>query len=145
MKREKRKSLPVEMRRFIEFELERINQYKSDLSHYKLNMIPSATPSYSGMTGGGSGEARPIENLTIKLATDDYIYNLEKTIRAYDNVINRLSRTDKKLIDLIYWKKSHTKEGAAIVCNMSKTATYDRINAILIMIAKERGFIPFDY
>lgn len=137
----KKKALPYEVRRIIEYKLCRINETKRELRAYKLEMIPSSTPAYSGMPGSSDPESRPTEKLAVKMTTDAYIMEMEKTVKAFDKVLNRLNSCDRKLIKLVYWDQSHTKEGAALACHLSKTAVYDRINSILEKLAVEMGYI----
>lgn len=136
-----RKALTPEVKQFVEYKLEHIQQIEKDLNEYKREMIPSPTPSYSGMPGGGGGESRPVENVSVRMVTDAFVMEAEKTVRAYHRVLDNLEPVDKKLIDLCYWKRSHNKEGAALLCHISKTSAYDRINAILFALAKEMGYI----
>ena len=137
----KKKTLPLEIRTITEYKLSHIQEIKNELRRYKLDMMPSQTPSYSGMPGGGDPEARPMEDLAIKFATDCYIFEMERTIKAYDKVLSKTDKQDLKLIDMVYWKQSHTKEGAALACHMSKTAAYEHINTILCRLAEEMGYI----
>lgn len=136
-----RKRVPAEVKPFVEYKLEHIHQIEQEMNAYISSLMPSSTPSYSGMPGGGGGESRPSEELSIKLATDPYLREAEKTVRVFHNVLDNLNETDLKLIDLVYWKKTHNKEGAALACNMSKTAAYNKINNILFKLALDMGYV----
>ena len=139
-----RKALNPQVKDFVEYKLEHIKEIEKDLAMYKREMIPSAVPSYSGMPGGGGGESRPSENVAVRMTTDAFANEAEKTVRAYHRVLDSLDPVDKKLIDMCYWKRSHNKEGAAVILHISKTNAYDRINGILFALAQEMGYINLE-
>ena len=141
MQDQKRKTLPPDIKRFVEYKLENIKEIEMQLAEYRKSLMPSSVPSYSGMSGGNSGESRPAENVAVKLTTDQFIVESEKTIRIIRAVTDNCDPIDKKIITLCYWKKSHNKEGAALVCHLSKSAVYDRINNILFRIALDLGYV----
>lgn len=137
-----RLSLPADIKKFIEYKLNHFFETERYLNEYKRALMPSSTPAYSAAMGGSSGESRPAESLAIKMASDAYIIETEKTINIIQNVLDALDETDSKLISLVYLKKNKlTKEGAALSCNISKSAAYDRINAVLYKIAFELGYV----
>ena len=80
----------------------------------------------------------------MKLVSDRYINETQRNIDAIDHVLDRLEPIDRKLVDLVYWKGTHTKEGAALALNMSRRTGYRHINAILQAIALELGLISFE-
>lgn len=141
MPTEKRRKLDLETKNFIEYKLIHLNEIKSELRRYKLDMIPSCTPTYSGMPGSRDPEARQIENLVMKMQTDAHLFEMERTVKKFDSVLDKLTKQDRKLVNLVYEKRSHTKEGAALACHMSKTVAYERINAILTELAVEMGYV----
>ena len=141
MQTSRRKTLPPDIKRFVEYKLEHLQETERMMKEYRKALMPSQVPSYSGMPGGGSGEPRPAENIAIKLTTDQFLIEAEKTVHVIREITDRLDPVDKKIVLLCYWKKSHSKEGAALACHLSKTAVYDRINTILFRIALELGYV----
>lgn len=135
------KKLPLEIKNIVEYYLCHINEIKKQLSRYKLDMIPSAVPSYSGMPGSSDPESRPTERLAVKISTDAYVLNCQRMIDAYDRMYKKQDKTNKDLIKLVYTKQEKTVEGAAIELHLSKTAGYDRIRNILWCFAVEAGFV----
>lgn len=134
-------SLEKRLKEFIEWELEHYPENKRQLEEYKRDMIPSATPAYSLAAGGHSGESRPTENIGLKILSDQYVIHTARTVEAIERVLNKISREDYKLIDLVYWKGSHSISGAALSCHMSKSAAYRRLNIITTALAKEMGYV----
>lgn len=132
--------LPSQLKGFIEWQLEHYRENKRQVEQYKLDLIPSATPSYSGMPGGG-GDNRPTEDLTMRIVTDRYILETTRTVDAISHVLARCSETDIKIIDLVYWRGQYTPEGAGIVVGYARATVYARINAIMTAIAKELGYL----
>lgn len=133
------------IRDFVEWQLIHYKENEAQLEQYKLDLIPSPTPSYS-LTGGGGGnsESRPNEQLVIKMVTDRYIVEMTRTVEGIKKVLVRASEDDMNLIDLVYWKQTYTVEGAGMVLNMSKSTAYRRINNILTAIAIELGYVQFE-
>lgn len=134
-------SLDKRLKEFIEWELEHYPESKRQLEEYKRDMIPSATPAYSLSAGGHSGESRPTENISLKILSDQYVIHTAQCIEAIERVLHKLNADDKKLIDLVYWKGSHSISGAALASHTSKSAAYRRINAIITELAKEMGYV----
>jgi len=126
----------------VEWQLRYYKEDKRQLESLRNDMIPSPTPGYS-QTGGVSGGAvgRNTENVTIKIMSSPYIRRIELTCSGIERAISRMDETDKKLVDLIYWKQEYTVEGAGIKIGLSRSAAYQRINKILGMIAYELGYV----
>ena len=105
-------------------------------------MIPSAIPKYGPQTGGGfDAEGRPVEDVAIRIANNDYILNLERTVVAIGSVFSRLSASDQELVRLRYWSGNLTPEGVALKLNIDKATFYYRLNNILVEIARRLGLV----
>lgn len=137
--------LDARVRAYVEYQIEHYKEHKRNLAEYRDAIMPSSTPNYSGAGGGGSGEARPTEKLGIKLATDEYINEQLRILNAIEKVLASLSKEDRRMIDLIYWRRSHTVTGAAMVLHMSGVTAYRHVNAILRAVAAELGFINLSF
>lgn len=135
------KKLPLEIKNIAEYYLCHINEIKKQLSSYKLDMIPSPVPSYSGMPGSSDPESRPTEKLAVKISTDVYVLNCQRIIDAYDRMYKKQDKINRDLIKLVFTKQEKTVEGASMELHLSKTAGYDRIRNILWCFAVEAGFI----
>lgn len=136
-------NLPPKIKRYIEYELEHFNDNKRLLKETEDNMMPGITPTLS-FVGGGGGVNKSTEKAAIKIASSIYIRRTEENIRALERVLNRLDNTDKTLIELVYFRKTHTVIGAGLKVNLDKSAAYRHINNILGLIALEMGLITHD-
>jgi RinA family phage transcriptional activator len=134
--------LTPKVKGFVEWQLEHYHEDRQQLEQYKNDMIPSATASYSWTGGIQSGStSKPTEKIGIKIATNPYILTTERSIQAIDRVIGQLDDTDRQLIDLVYWKKSYTVEGAAFKLNYSARTGYRHVNNVLCLLALEMGLV----
>lgn len=71
-----------------------------------------------------------------------YLVELERSVNAIDFIMDRLNEEDKTLIDLVYWKGTHTITGAGEKLHMTQRTAYRHIDTVLKAIACEMGFIP---
>lgn len=133
--------LSGKLKGFIEWQLEHYHENRRQLEQYKRDMIPSPTPNYSAEPHGSGGESRPTELLTLRMTTDLYIVETTRCVEAIERVLNKLSKEDMKLIDLVYWRGQCTVEGAGLVVGYSRKTAYRHINAAFIAIAKELGYL----
>ena len=135
-------ALNPKIRGYVEWQIEHYHEDKKQLEEYRASLIPSATPSYSPAGGIQSGGvSNPTEQAGIKLATSPYILATEQTIRAVSAALEKCDDTDKKLIDLIYWRRAYTIEGAGMRIGLSRRAAYYRVNNIICIVALEMGLI----
>ena len=101
----------------------------------------SVTANMSGMPGGG-GVARGVEDIAIR--------ELPKTSqREYEAVRQAIvvtehmsaSRDRLKIIDLVYWKKTHTLEGAALTIPCSYRTVRRYHEAFIELVAQKYGLM----
>lgn len=135
-------SLPPEIKATVEWQLRYYREDKRQLNEIKRDMIPSGVQGYSLTAGVDGGEAtRTTEDIAMKMVSAPYIRRLEITIDAIDRALERMDETDKKLIELVYWRKEYTPEGAGLIVGISRSAVYLRLNKILGLIAFELGYV----
>jgi len=135
-------SLPSDIKATVEWQLRYYREDKRQLNEIKRDMIPSGVQGYSLTAGVDGGEAtRTTEDIAMKMVSAPYIRRLEITIDAIDRALERMDETDKKLIELVYWRKEYTPEGAGLIVGIAKSAVYQRINKILGLIAFELGYV----
>lgn len=90
--------------------------YKSELDRIKACSI---TPNYNA-TGGGTSTSRKTETIALRELP-------EKEQKKYESVKEALQQTNRKsngkwrchMIELVYFRKSHTLQGAALECHIS--------------------------
>ncbi|WP_312611452.1 hypothetical protein [Oscillibacter sp.] len=135
-------SLTPKIKGIVEWQLQHYNDDKRQIEQLKNDMVPSPTAGYS-LTGGvsGGGTSRTTENVAVRISTNPYIMQTERSCKAIERVLSRCNETDSKLVDLVYWRQSYTVEGAGMKIGLSKSAAYQRINSILGAIALEIGYV----
>ncbi len=105
-------------------------------------MIPSTTQALSFTAGVDGGSAkRSTEDITMRIISSPYIHRLEITCDAIGRALKNFDEIDMRLIDLVYWRREYTVEGAGMKIGLSRSAAYKRINRILGAIAFELGYI----
>lgn len=135
-------SLKPEIKSTVEWELSSYRDDKRQLEKVKRDLIPSPVQGYSLTAGVDGGEAkRTTEEVTMRVISAPYIRRLEISVEAIERALTRLDDIDMKLIDLIYWRKEYTPEGAGMIVGMQKSAVYQRLNKILGCVAFEMGYV----
>jgi len=133
-------TIAVALRDFIEWQIEYYPDNKRQLAVFKDSMIPSQITQYGQKTGSFDSEKRPTEEITIR-RNPTYIMEQERIVNAIESVYDNLSDQDKELIRLRYWDGKLTPEGIAMKLNIGRTTFYERLNNILVIIAKRLGYI----
>ena len=134
--------LSPQIKNTVEWHLRDFKEDRRQLESLKADLIPSPTKSISptgGLSGGLPG--RDTENVAMTIMSSPYIRRIEITCEGIERAMKRMDETDKKLIDLVYWKQEYTVEGAGMKIGLSKSAAYQRINKILGSIAYELGYV----
>ena len=133
-------SLSPKIKGYVEWQLEHYHEDKRQLRESRQAIMPSCTANYSGMSGG-SGPSDPTGQAAERLLMSQYIQTTERNIGAVERTLLGCDECTMKLIDLVYWRRTHTVAGAAMKCHIGKTAAYDRINGVLCLLALEMGLI----
>jgi len=100
------------------------------------------TPAYTGMPGGGEA-SRTTELLAIRELPKDAQRDLDAvrmaldTIKRYRNADLRL-----KMIDMCYWRKTHTVDGAAMVLHVSQDTAHLWDRGIIELVDAYRRWRP---
>lgn len=131
------------VRDFVELQITDYHSNRRALADYHAQAIPSAVPKYGGTGGGHGGDSRPTELIGVRMASDQYIEHLTRSVAAVGAVLSRLSPEDRRLVRLRYWRRGYTVERAAQELYLSKSATYRKLNAITTAVARELGYISF--
>ena len=113
-------SLKPQIRATVEWELSAYRESQRQLDIIKRDMIPSGVQGYSLTAGVDGGEAkRSTEEVTMR----------------------KLDKDELRLVDMIYWRKEFTPEGAGMIVGMSRATVYRRLNKIICAVAYEMGYI----
>lgn len=135
-----KKKLSKQIKAYVEYRIENLQSDEKELEEYKADLLSLKSYIATDMPSSHS-KSRSVENAAVKLASDKYIIEMEKNIVIIKKVLSALDETEAALIDMVYIKKSHSVEGAALRVNLSKTAAYDRVNNILFNIAAAMGIV----
>ena len=104
----------------------------------------SVTANMSGMPGGG-GVSRGTEDIaTRELSKPKQMeYDaVRKTIEATERM--RTGQDRMKLMSLVFWKQSHTLQGAAMAVNISYDTAIDYHGDFIMMVAFFRDLITYE-
>ena len=137
--------LQPRVRDFVAWQLEHYQTNRAQLESIKRDLIPSPTPNYGGSEGHSTEAHRTTEDIMVQISSSAYVRNLEQTVKAIQYVIDRLDDTDLRLIELVYFKGTHTVGGASMIVNLSQSAAYNHINKILVAVALELGLVNDGY
>ena len=143
MSRHYNKQARNRVRDFVELQITDYHSNRRALADYHAQSIPSAVPKYGGTGGGHGGDSRPTELIGVRMASDQYIEHLTRSVAAVGAVLSRLSPEDRRLVRLRYWRRGYTVERAAQELYLSKSAAYRKLNAITTAVARELGYISF--
>lgn len=134
-------SLSPSIKATVEWQLQYYREDCRQLEEFKRDMIPSATPAYSADPSGNHEVHRSTEDITFRIISSPYLRRLETSCDAIRRALDACDKIDLQLIDLIYWRREYTVEGASLVVHLGKSAAYQRINNILGRIAYEMGYV----
>ena len=137
--------LQPRVRDFVAWQLEHYQTNRAQLESIKRDLIPSPTPNYGGSEGHSTEAHRTTEDIMVQISSSAYVRNLEQTVKAIQYVIDRLDDTDLRLIELVYFRGSHTVDGAAMIVNLSSRTAYRHINNVLTAVALELGLINVSF
>lgn len=104
----------------------------------------SVTPNLSGMPGGGE-VSRGTENIALRELSgpNQAEYDaVRKTIAITEHMRTGADRL--KLMDLVFWKNSHTLQGAAMVVHVSYDTAINYHGDFIMMAAYFRDLITYD-
>ncbi len=118
-----------------------IRRYPMLKAEYVDLHTQSVTPVYSGAPGGSGSVRRTTEDIAIRELPSNKQREYEAVRRAVEATERMNASRDRlQIIDLVFWKKSHTLDGAALTIPCSYQ-TAQRYHADFIhQVAKQYGF-----
>ena len=118
-----------------------IRRYPSLKEEYNNLHTQSVTAQYSGMPGGG-GSGRALEEIAIRELPATRQREYEAVRRAVDLTRRMKNGGDRlKIIDLVFWKQTHTLAGAALTipCHYNTAQRYHEF--FIEAVAKAYGLM----
>ena len=125
---------------YILYEIEMYHENKKQLAEYKQDII-EASPLPADGQPRGSGLSNPVESKAIRIESSAYIRRTEQTVRAIERAFERVDHNHYRVIDMMYWRRTHTASGVGMVLKASKSTVYNWIDDVVMLVAKELGYI----
>lgn len=95
-----------------------VRNYPGLRKEYNELIAQSVVPGYSAAPGGG-GDPRKAESAALRELPSPYQKEMESVECAIRHTkVFKDGEERIKLIDLIYWRRTHTLSGAALKCNV---------------------------
>ena len=95
-----------------------VRNYPGLRKEYNELIAQSVVPGYSAAPGGG-GDPRKAESAALRVLPSPYQKEMESVESAIRHTkVFKDGEERIKLIDLIYWRRTHTLSGAALKCNV---------------------------
>lgn len=115
-----------------------------ELARLKQHLAP-ITVEVKGFTKGRV--TKPVEMQVLRLLADSRYTYLEKSIASVEYALEQVKKFSEgsktiRLFELVYYHRTHTLSGAAMLCGISET-TAKRYNIYLVKcVAVRMGYIP---
>lgn len=118
-----------------------IRAYPARKREYEELHQQSMTAQMTGMPGGG-GVSRATENIAVRELPYTKQREYEAVKRAVEITMNLPNGSQRmKIIDLVYWKRSHTVEGAAMKVGYSTDRGKQLHGEFVRLVAKNYGLM----
>lgn len=119
-----------------------IRAYPSYKQEYNAIHQQSMAIDMSGMPRDSGGASRTLENLAIRELPATKQREYEAVRRAVEAILRKQNgKAWYSLIDLMYWRNSHTLEGAALEVGYSKDRAKQLHGDFIRMVAKNYGLM----
>ena len=122
-----------------------IRDYPYLRERYNLLHEQSITANTSGMPGSGGGVSRGVESIAIKELPKPNQLEYDAVRRAVAVTERMRTGNDRlHLIDLVFWKQSHTLGGAAVASNISYDTAVGYHRDFIMLVAFFREMVPYE-
>lgn len=121
-----------------------IRQYPELKQEYEALHVQSVTLAVTGMPGAGD-VSRDTEDIAIRELPYTKQREYEAVKRAVATVKRSPTANDRlALIDMVFWKRSHTLSGAAYKLNLSYTTAQRYHGEFVISVARYYGLLDIE-
>lgn len=118
-----------------------IRDYPAKCEEMKAMRVMAVTPSYSPQ-GHGSEASRTTELVALRGFTGQKEREYEAVRQAAEETANYRDGTFRmKFIELLFWKKTHTLEGAAMACNVCSATARAWHREFIRLVAANLGLM----
>lgn len=118
-----------------------IRRYPELKAEYADLHKQSITPNYAGIPGNGSAR-RTVEDVAIRELPKTRQREYEAVRQAVETMKHITASQDRiKVIDLVFWKRSHTLEGAALMIPCSYRTARRYHTEFIMLVAGYYGLL----
>ncbi len=137
----KKKTLPKDIKGYLESELRAYPKTKQELEALKMDIILESPLFEPGAGVRTSGLSKPVERSVLALEKNKRISYLDRLIRAIETVLAAIPPEKYKLVELKYWQTPRclTDEGIARIIACSRPTVWRWSQEIVTAIAVEMG------
>ena len=122
-----------------------IRDYPDNRKRFESEKIQTLVPSYSGMAVAHRDISRTTENLALRELPTTKQREFEAVRLACETMQKKANgELIIKLIDLVFWKQSHTIAGAAMKVHVSYATAKRWHKAFIIMVGRNYGFLDVE-
>lgn len=122
-----------------------IRAYPQHKMEYDALHEQSMAIDMSGMPRGGGGVSRTLENLAIRELPQTKQREYEAVRRAVESIRQKPNgKAWLSIIDLMYWRNSHTLAGAAIATGYSEDRAKQLHGEFVRMVARNYGLMDVE-
>ena len=117
-----------------------IRRYPTLEQEYKALHEPSITSNISGMPGGRGVPSNPVEKVALRELPPTKQHELEAVQEAIKATRRMYGGEERiKLVNLVFWKRSHTLDGAAQELHLSERTARRWHTAFIYLVAEKYG------
>lgn len=123
---------------FIKAVIRAYPEHKADLMNMREQSI---VPAY-GTTGGGSGVSRTAESVALRELPQDEMKEYEAVEKTIQDTLRYQNGTERmKLVEMVFFKRTHTLHGAAMALFVSYGTAKSWHNKFIEQTAKNFGLL----
>lgn len=116
-----------------------IRAYPEHCAELKAIHEQSTTAAYSGMPGSHSAQ-RTVENISIRELPRNAQREYEAVKRAIESTSRKVDGAERlRLIDMVFWRQTHTINGAALVLHISERTAREWHRMFIWAVAENYG------
>lgn len=121
-----------------------VRRYPGLRKEYNELLEQSVVPGYSAAPSGG-GDVRKVECTALRQLPKPYQQELESVESAVRHTKAFKDGQERmQLIDLIYWRQTHTLSGASLKCNVDYSTGKRWHNDFIRCVGAFYGLLPMD-
>lgn len=122
-----------------------IRDYPALVKEYNALHEQSVTANMSGMPGGGNGVSRGTEGIALRELSKPRQAELDAVKKAVAETERLQTGNDRmRLVQLVFWKQSHTLQGAAMMVNISYDTAVHYHGYFIMLVAYYKDLVTHE-